>query len=294
MRARDRDDTITDLLGATVQHGPLNQRIYLMSLDEADPASVLPAMEALAREKGYTKIFAKVPESQGTRFRLSGYRAEARVPGFFNGVEAAVFFCRYFLEERETAADRADIDRCRQIAEERRRAGPPALTDDEGIRIRPCVEADIPAMSALYRETFASYPFPIHDPGYLAETMASHVIYFLAERDGEMVALSSAEMDRSAANVEMTDFATRPSWRGRRLAMRLLLRMEQEMRKERMCTAYTIARAVSFPMNITFAALGYEHGGTLINNTNISGRIESMAVWHKDLCRAGAKTSKAP
>jgi hypothetical protein len=36
-------------------------------------------------------------------------------------------------------------------------------------------------------------------------------------------------------------------------------------------------------MNITFAKLGYRYGGRLINNTNISGSIESMNVWYKSL-----------
>jgi hypothetical protein len=34
-------------------------------------------------------------------------------------------------------------------------------------------------------------------------------------------------------------------------------------------------------MNITFAKCGYIFGGTLINNTQISGSIESMNLWHK-------------
>jgi hypothetical protein len=36
-------------------------------------------------------------------------------------------------------------------------------------------------------------------------------------------------------------------------------------------------------MNATFAKAGYSFGGTLINNTNISGDIESMNVWYKNL-----------
>jgi hypothetical protein len=36
-------------------------------------------------------------------------------------------------------------------------------------------------------------------------------------------------------------------------------------------------------MNITFAKNGYEYAGTLKNNTNISGNIESMNVWYKHL-----------
>jgi len=32
-------------------------------------------------------------------------------------------------------------------------------------------------------------------------------------------------------------------------------------------------------MNITFAKAGYRYAGTLVNNTDISGTIESMNVW---------------
>ena len=46
---------------------------------------------------------------------------------------------------------------------------------------------------------------------------------------------------------------------------------------------YTIARAISTGMNVTFAKAGYEYTGTLINNTNISGQIENMNVWFKTL-----------
>ncbi|MEZ4485255.1 MAG: hypothetical protein R2864_11955 [Syntrophotaleaceae bacterium] len=34
-------------------------------------------------------------------------------------------------------------------------------------------------------------------------------------------------------------------------------------------------------MNITFAKHGYSYGGTLTNNTQISGDLESMVVWYK-------------
>jgi len=59
--------------------------------------------------------------------------------------------------------------------------------------------------------------------------------------------------------------------------------MENEVRAKGIKTAYTIARAASAGMNVTFAKGGYHFGGRLINNTNISGRIESMNVWFKSL-----------
>ena len=38
------------------------------------------------------------------------------------------------------------------------------------LRLRAALPADAEAMSRLYRKVFASYPFPIHDPAYLAAT----------------------------------------------------------------------------------------------------------------------------
>ena len=98
-----------------------------------------------------------------------------------------------------------------------------------------------------------------------------------------MVAASSSEMDVDGRNTEMTDFATLPEARGQGLAQHLLQIMERAMRKTGIQTAYTIARALSPGMNITFAKAGYRFGGTLINNTQISGQIESMNVWYKAL-----------
>jgi putative beta-lysine N-acetyltransferase len=81
----------------------------------------------------------------------------------------------------------------------------------------------------------------------------------------------------------MTDFATLPEFRGNGFAELLLKYMENQMVSCQMLTAYTIARAISPAMNITFGKGGYAYGGRLVNNTNIMGNIESMNVWYKKL-----------
>jgi len=111
--------------------------------------------------------------------------------------------------------------------------------------------------------------------------MRSHVSYFLAEKEGRIAAAASGEMDLENRNAEMTDFATLPAHLGRGLAVHLLRYMEPEMKKRGLLTLYTIARALSPGMNITFAKCGYTFGGTLINNTQISGAIESMNLWYR-------------
>jgi putative beta-lysine N-acetyltransferase len=138
-------------------------------------------------------------------------------------------------------------------------------------------------MASLYRKTLETYPFPIHDPGYLARTMADNVVYFGVFGAGELVALSSAEKDAGASAAEMTDFATLPEYRGKGLSSCLLKQTEEAMKAEGIKTAYTIARAESYGMNIVFARCGYEYRGRLVNNTDIAGDIESMNIWYRRL-----------
>ncbi len=59
--------------------------------------------------------------------------------------------------------------------------------------------------------------------------------------------------------------------------------MEMKLEQEGIRTLYTIARAVSPGMNITFSKLGYIYNGCLINNTQICGSLESMNVWSKNI-----------
>ncbi|KUG19773.1 beta-lysine acetyltransferase [hydrocarbon metagenome] len=274
-------DTITSIGGSVVQHGPCNNRIYVIRLSPGDLPGILDRLDAMAREKGYAKIFAKVPASVRELFLARGYRTEACVPGFFSGREDGHFMAAYPDPARSRADDaaiREVVASARSTAGERRLFAPPP-----GCRVDAAAPEDAPGIAALYREVFETYPFPIHDAGYIARTMEGHIRYFCIRGEGQIVAAASAEMDVRAENVEMTDFATLPEFRGYGLSRLLLQRMEESMRDAGMQVAYTIARALSFPINRTFARAGYAYAGTLLNNTNICGSFESMNVWYKPL-----------
>jgi putative beta-lysine N-acetyltransferase len=111
--------------------------------------------------------------------------------------------------------------------------------------------------------------------------MDENIQYYGIYYKNKLIAASSAEMDIEMKNAEMTDFATDPEFAGNSLSLILLRKMEEEMMRKEMKVLYTIARSFSPGMNITFAKQDYEFSGTLINNTNIFGKIESMNVWYK-------------
>jgi len=275
-------DVIEPFAGGTIQHGKHNDRIYLMKVG-SNGADTLPrALKDLARQRGYSKVFAKVPTERAGAFLDCGYHCEASIPGFY-GADRAASMLACFLDESRSRSKTADTNEQVMDACRRKRTQTVHVPVPREATLRVCTAEDASTLSALYRRVFETYPFPIDDPAYIRRTMAENVIYFGIQLGGELAAVSSAEMDLDARNAEMTDFATRPACRGRRLATVLLDAMEAQVLARGIVTSYTIARATSFGMNITFATLGYEFGGRLVNNTHIAGTFEDMNVWYKRL-----------
>ena len=268
--------------GSIIQHGPYNDRIYLMKPGKEAPQSLPRDLIELATQYGYSKIFTKVPSGFAKSFANAGYVEEAAIPGFYFGSVKGVFMSYYLKPWRSKANDSEALDQTLKLALNKSKDTIRSL-DQDRFNLRQCEERDAEKMASIYQIVFPTYPFPIQDPQFLIKNMQNHVDYFCVESEGELIALSSAEMDPIAQNVEMTDFATLPQCRGSSLGIHLLARMEDQMKRKGMRTAFTIARAVSPGMNITFAKLGYAYGGRLINNTNISGNIECMNIWYKSM-----------
>jgi len=274
-------DHIERLLNSTIQHGPLNRRVYLMKPADIDIPAIIRVMDQLCREKGYEKILAKVPETHKTAFLKAGYVQEASVPGYFKQCSDALFLCKYHFKDRAAENHPDRVRESWKIIHEKKDQPHNGIIRRNDINV--CRTSDAGEMSQLYRRVFQSYPFPIYDPGYIIDTMASHIKYFKIRKNGRIVAVASGEMDRENESVEMTDFAVLPNYQRKGMALSLLLKMEAEMKKAGIRTAFTIARTMSIGMNVTFGRMGYTLSGKLVNNTHISGGIESMWVWHKKL-----------
>lgn len=275
---------VTEKLGRSlIQHGANSDRIYLMKLDPSDASTIVEQLEHLAEAHDYGKLFCKVPTPAMEAFVQAGYHREAMIPNFFEGQTDVAFISRFRKTARSQVSkeQRIAIEQALKMARQKPEASITRL--ESNYRLRRLEQKDTSQLATLYRTVFPSYPFPIFDEAYLRETMVTHIRYFGAFDEGRLVAASSAETDPQSRNAEMTDFATDPDHRKKGLAVALLRAMESEMKAMGFMTLYTIARAISVGMNVTFARCGYQFGGTLINNTQISGSIESMNVWHKNL-----------
>ncbi|WP_321335383.1 putative beta-lysine N-acetyltransferase [uncultured Bacteroides sp.] len=267
-------------LKSHLSHDKENDRVYLMEMHADDFPQIILYMDKLARTKKYTKVFAKVPVKYGPAFLNSEYRIEASIPCFYDGQEDALFLAKYFSEERKQP-DKDALNAFSLLLLE------PASTNalaplDQDYKLRPLKESDAVSMASLFKKVFISYPFPVFDPAFIIKSIKEDgTRYFGIFHDEKLVAVSSAECSQKGKNAEMTDFAVFPTHRGKKLATHLLAFMEEELSNDGYQTFYTIARICSLAMNKTFYDRGYKYSGTLTQNTQISGKIESMNVWYK-------------
>lgn len=275
-------DIIEKIGNSIIHHGKSSNRIYIMSLDKSDLPGILQTLDNLANKNGYTKIIVKIPVCEKEIFELNDYEIEAIIPDFFNGEKDGCFICKYLSKNRKTDILKDECNRILEIAKSK--TNTKCLLDlDKGFSCRQAIKEDIPAMTDVYKKVFKTYPFPIHEKKFIEQTMDDNVIYFGIWHKDKLVALSSIELYDKYSNAEMTDFAVLKEYRGSGFAHYLLDIMEKKLVELGTKTAYTIARAKSAGMNITFSKNGYNFAGTLVNNTDISGHIESMNVWYKKM-----------
>lgn len=278
-------DTVEKIGRSLVQHGRYNDRIYLMKLHGGETDKVFEYIGALLQKHSYSKIFAKIPSEAQKFFREKNFVKEAEIPRFYNGHSKGLFLCNYLSPGRKYQKEQTKTKINNVLTMARKKAlSLHNLTLPAGFSLERLDDSHGKKLAALYKKVFPTYPFPIYDSEYLLQSMRETSVYFGVFFENKLVAASSAEMDVEAENVEMTDFATDPDFNKNGLSLVLLDTMEHEMKKLNIKTFYTIARSLSYGMNITFSKRGYTYSGTLINNTNISGKIESMNVWYKHSC----------
>ncbi len=274
-------DKIEKIGKSIIQHGKSNNRIYLLKLDSDDLPAIISELDNLATKNGYTKIFTKIQADVLPEFLLNGYTVEAFVPRFYNGKADCIMASKFLDGSRKKTPDTL-LQAFAGLFSLNGKVNKKPLASH--FQIRVLGEDDADAAAKVFSAVFETYPFPVHDPNYLRQTMRSNMArYYGTWQGNKLVGISTAETDFEKENAEMTDFAVLPESRGNGLGIHLLLFMEEEMRKAGIKTAYTIARLAEPGMNLTFMKGGYKFSGTLINNTNIGGNIESMNIFYKHL-----------
>ncbi len=274
-------DSITTVGNSLIQKGSFNDRIYLMSLSEQDMPEIVDDLIKMATTEDFSKIFAKIPNSYADSFISNGFEKEAVVPGLF-AEEDGMFLSFYRYPWRKRQGNKVELDQVLSVAETKKGKGN-VSTLPSTLTMRRLDPLDVDALTRLYDKTFETYPFPITDPDFIGQEMADGVRFMGVFEDDVLVGAASAEISSDGYSAEMTDFAVNPDYRKMGIAGALLRALEEECCDLDIKCCFTIARACSHGINSLFSKGDYSFSGRLINNTNISGSLESMNVWYKSM-----------
>ncbi|WLR51171.1 putative beta-lysine N-acetyltransferase [Bacillus tianshenii] len=268
-------------LQKTISIEPVNRRIKIYQLPQAEE---LNEFMYYIRELGFQKecdkliFYVKKPE---LAYLDSRFAYEGCIKGFFNGVDAHIY--SLFLDPDrndvvETEKERFVMELVRETKEWNEDTPLP-----KGYRMRWANEYDCEQMAELYDRVFASYPTPMNDPDFILTMMNSQVYFSVIERDGQIVSACSSDIMPDFNAAELTDCATLKEHRDKGLLSYQVFELERRMKRMKIHTMFSYSRSVSAGMNLVNARHGYVYGGRMISNSNISGSLENMNIWYKNL-----------
>ncbi|SDK35686.1 beta-lysine acetyltransferase [Maridesulfovibrio ferrireducens] len=274
-------DKIISIGQSKIQIGPLNDRIYLMDLSPDDMPEILFKLKSRAEAANVSKIFAKIPRACLPDFVAEGFTEEASVPNLFSNDDGS-FLSLYRQPWRETIKNQSELDKVIAVAKSKSGAGVDNKLE-EGLKLRKLTAQDCQSLADLYKEIFSTYPFPVHDADFIKHEMDQNGCFYGVFHNDKLIGAASAEAGSDGWSAELTDFAVLPAYRKKGIAGSLLHKLEKESAATGKKCFFTIARACSYGVNSLFAKAGYTYSGTIPNNTNISGGLETMNIWFKHL-----------
>lgn len=284
-RSEGKREAFTELyrgdkgLCSHVKIDPPNERMWVLDYRLGEPERFCRLLYKKAHQFGLGKIVFPARAGDLHFFTRQGFLVEGYAEKYF-GKEDGYFLAAYpDLRRKYNPEQTGERDLLVSVF---RRPKKTAGAIPRGFTVRGADFEDIPAIMDILRKVFVTYPSPVWDPGYLREMIQKELsVFVIACKEGLPVSVSSAEINLTYFRAELTDCATLPEFQGRGLVSALLYELEKRCRAPGISCLYSLVRASSIGMNLAFHRLGYLYRGTLVNNCNIGGRIESMNLWVK-------------
>lgn len=275
----DTEDLIIN--GSLIQFSKLCKRLYLKHLRAEHVYKTIVKLDLLAKEHGLSKIIAKVPSTSKELFLDNGYKIEAYIPGFYQNEIDMYFMGKFLTKERALCHNKDNIEDVLEKSHEKLDTSQKCNLDNSCHK--KIESSEIQDLVKLFEKIFETYPTPIFDENYILESMQKNNDYIGIWQNEKLVAAAELEKDFPAQNAELAAFAVLPDYRGKSFSICLIEELEKVLKEQNFKTAYAIARAESYGMNISFAKMNYTYAGTLVNNTCIGGNLEHMHVWYKKI-----------
>ena len=227
--------------------------------------------------QGWTeKVIIKTRTPDISFFQSHGFIKEAFIKRYFGGADM-FFMAKYISIQRahSTKQNKETLIVENLLKEEIQ------LTKIDITNVSLATVDDADELTELYSTIFKVYPTPLGEPGHVKKTMEEGTKYVLIREENKIVSAASAEINIKYSNAELTDCATLPQAQGKGHMKKLLTKLEEILKTDKINCLYTIARSESYSMNKAFYQLNYEYGGMMKNNCFIFSGLEDMNVWYK-------------
>lgn len=276
-------EKIETIEGALVYHGNMHNRIYFTEAEKVDLGTLLPKMKDLAKTQNYEKILGRTSEGSMNLLKSNGFMIEAKIPGLYNGSIDGYFLADYVNKERHQN-DEKSLKIIASVKSIALAANKPDMDSHfelpTNLEIKKMSLQDFEQLEDLHKKAYKYHPDQIKDKAHF-NTLAelNHQFYGLFE-NGELLVSTILAIHEQEANLEIVDFVTHPDFRGQNLSYFLVQHLKGQMASLGCKTMYTMVRATSYGLNITFSKHGFIFAGTLTNNCVVRDTMESMNVWY--------------
>ncbi len=264
----------------TLTIDPFNKRVRVDDYLGHFPSCVHEALQ-MVKETAAEKLIFKVRQENVLALIQDGFVYEAKIDQYYLGNDC-FFLVKYFTDNRRNSEHWVQEDQMMiEVLALQNQLKLQKLPN--GYVLRKADESDAVLLANLYRTVFKIYPTPMNDPSYIKKCIKNHTIFFICTYEEKIVSAASAEINHFYHNAEMTDCATLPEHRQFGLMKHLLIKLEEELLAQEIYCVYSIARALSFGMNLALHQLQYQYRGRLANNCYIFDQVEDMNMWVKQL-----------
>lgn len=256
-----------------------NERVKLTKYT-GNISKITNHLKEICLKKNLGKIICIISENDKSKFLNNGFITEGTIEGYFKGENG--YWVSYFCSENRKFS--THIEEENQIIEQALRVKDHYnYSELKDFYIRDGNKSDAKNLTSLFKNVFKTYPTPMENEDFIKEIIGDKVLFKVAEINGEIVSAASADINKDFLNAEITDCATLNQYRGMGLLSNLIYNLEQDLKKNKFLTLYSLSRAISPGINIVLSKHNYKYTGRLINNCKIMSGFEDMNVWVKNI-----------
>ena len=276
-------EIIENIDGALVYHGIMHNRIYFSEADNVNLDNLLQKIKDLAKKKRYEKILGKASEKELNVLKSKGFIMEAKIPGLYHGSVDGYFLAEYPNKQRYANDEKnlKTIATVKTIAKAANSSHSNSYFEmPVDFIIEKLTSSEFESLEDLYQKAYKYHPHQIKDATYFSKLKELNHQFYGLFQNGELLVSAILSINETESNMEIVDFITHPNYRGQNLSYFLVQEIKQQMDDLKCKTVYTMVRATSYGLNITFSKHGFLLAGTLTNNCKVLDTMESMNVWY--------------